>query len=386
MRFNPALENLKPYKAGPSLAEIKERFHQERVSEMAANEIPWGPFPEVVKSLTTSLERLNRYPDGACSSLRSALSERLSIRTDQLSFGNGSLEVLMLLGQALLSPTRGVVFPHPSFVIYKAIALMHEAPLAAVPLVEFNLDLDAMAAAVTADTSLVIICNPNNPTGGYVPPAVLRSFLEAMPREVVVVLDEAYVEFVTSPEHQDTSRWVDEFPNLVILRTFSKIYGLAGLRIGYAIAQPEVIQAVDKLRQPFNVDSLAQAAATEALRYPERVLERRDIIAAEKSRMIASLKKLDIDCYRGEANFLLVDVTGLSIPGPEVGQELLARGILTRSGYAMDCPGWIRVTIGTGPQNDAFLAAMKDIRTGKVHEHAQVEDAAVDAGSLSSES
>jgi histidinol-phosphate aminotransferase len=232
----------------------------------------------------------------------------------------------------------------------------------------------------------VIVCNPNNPTGTYIEPEVLHAFLERVPADVVVALDEAYGEFVTSPLREETATWVKRFPNLVVLRTFSKIYGLAGLRVGYAIADSEVIGALDKVRQPFNVDSLAQVAASESLRNPERVAERRNTIAAERRRLTALLEEAGIKCHPGEANFLLVDVTDLGIPGPEVGQALLAKGILTRSGYAMNCPGWIRVTIGQAEEGNLFVGAMKELREGRAHVDAQDTDTAVDAGSLSPES
>jgi len=267
----------------------------------------------------------------------------------------------MLLAQAFLSPEHHVIFPHPSFVMYRTIAMAHGAPFTAVPLKKLDYDLEATLAAVRDDTSLLIICNPNNPTGSYIEPAALRSFLRAVPPEVVVVLDEAYGEFVTSPAQEDTAGWLAEHPNLVVLHTFSKIFGLAGLRIGYGMAHPQIVQALDKVRQPFNVDSLAQVAAVESLRHPERLQERRAWIAAEKDRLATSLTALGIACHPSQANFLLVDVTRLGIPGPEVAQALLERGILTRSGYAMDCPGWIRVTIGEVAEGDLFLGAMAEL-------------------------
>ena len=362
MRFNPVLEKLTPYRAGPPSAEIRDRYHLGRLAELSANESPWGPFPEVVEALKAALDGLNRYPDGSCGELRRALAGRLRVAEDQLMFGNGSCELLMLLGQALLGPQSHAVFPHPSFVMYRLIALANGAPFTAVPLRDLDYDLDAMAAAVREDTSLLIICNPNNPTGSYLEPVVLRAFLDRVPPETVVVLDEAYVEFVTSPAHEDSINWLAEHPNLVILRTFSKIYGLAGLRLGYGIADPQVVDALDKIRQPFNVDSLAQIAAVESLRQPRRMEERRRAIVAEKLRIAGRLAELGIVCHASEANFLFVDVTKLAVPGPEVAQALLGRGILTRSGYAMGCPGWMRVTIGEAGEGDLFLEAMADLR------------------------
>jgi histidinol-phosphate aminotransferase len=386
MRFNPVLDRLTPYRAGPSLGEIRKRYDLDRIVEMSANEVPWGPFPEVADALKAAVGRLNRYPDGACAELRKLLAQQLGVHEECLCFGNGSCELLMLLGQALLTPDLHAVFPHPSFVMYRSIVTARGADFSAVPLKGLEHDLGAMLRAIRDDTSLVIICNPNNPTGSYIEPSDLRAFLAEVPEETVVVVDEAYGEFVTCAAREETAHWVAEHPNLVVLRTFSKIYGLAALRLGYGIADPEIVMALDKMRQPFNVDSLAQSAALESLRHPEHVVERRNTIAAERARVARLLGELGIACHPSEANFLLVDITSLGIPGPEVGQALLAQGILTRSGYAMDCPGWIRVTIGEASEGDLFVAALKRLCLGGAHRGGRNEDAAVDAESLSPES
>ena len=386
MRLNPVLEKLTPYRAGPPLAEVRRRYQLEHVAVLSANEVPWGPFPEVVEAMREALDGLNRYPDGACNDLRALVAHARGVSEDMLVFGNGSCELLMLLGQALLSPQHHVVFPHPSFVMYRSIALAQGAPFSAVPLKNLDYDLEAMLAAVRQDTSLLIVCNPNNPTGSYLDPAVMRAFVSQVPSDVVIVLDEAYEEFVTAPGHEDSTGWLPEFPNLVILHTFSKVYGLAGLRIGYGVADPQVVQALDKVRQPFNVDSLAQVAAATSLRLSERLEERRRRIAAERTRLGARLKEMGIVYHPSQANFLLVDVTGLAIPGPEVAQALLERGVLTRSGYAMDCPGWIRVTIGEVEEGDQFLAAMAELRSTKATAPTAHADDGLNAEALSPES
>jgi len=386
MKFNPVLERLKPYRAGLSLDEIRKRYDVEQIAIMSANEVPWGPFPEVVESLKSAVTGLNRYPDGACAELRRTLAERLGVDESNLCFGNGSCELLMLLGQALLTPEHHAVFPHPSFVMYRSIVLSRGGPFTAVPLIGLEHDLEAMLNAVRADTSLVIVCNPNNPTGAYIEPEALRSFVARVPRDTAIILDEAYGEFVTDRAREETAAWVAEHRNLVVLRTFSKIYGLAGLRLGYGIADSEIVQALDKVRQPFNVDSLAQIAAVESLRQPARLAERSSKIAAERRRLTAALAELGIACHPSQANFLLVDVTGLAVPGPEVPQALLAKGILTRSGYAMDCPGWIRVTMGDEREGDLFLAAMGELTRVQERDAAQEAGSTEDAESLSPES
>jgi len=362
MRLNPALENLTPYRAGPPLEDIRRRYRLERVSRLSANESPWGPFPEAVEAMKAALEGLNRYPDGACNELRGLLAERLNVAEDRLTFGNGSCELLMLLGEVFLGPGRHAVLPHPSFVMYRAIALAQGASFSEVELPNLDYDLEAMLAAVREDTTLLIVCNPNNPTGTHVQGPHLKAFLRRVPAQVAVVLDEAYGEFVTPAKQVDSVDWLDEFPNLVILRTFSKIFGLAGLRVGYGVAHPEVVQALDKVRQPFNVDSLAQVAASASLRLPARLEERRRMATAERERVEKRLDELGVAHHPSEANFILFDVTRLGIAGTGVAQSLLEKGVLTRSGYAMECPGWIRVTIGEAEENDMFLEALAELR------------------------
>ncbi|MBN1321784.1 MAG: histidinol-phosphate transaminase [Thermoleophilia bacterium] len=386
MRLNPVLDKLTPYRAGPPVAAIQRQYGLDRVVKLSANEIPWGPFPEVVEALKRAVEGLNRYPDGSCGELRSLLAQRLSVPEECLMFGNGSCELLMLLGQAFLGPRHHAVIPHPSFVMYRSIAMLNGAPFSAVPHRDLEYDLDAMLAAIGDDTSLLIICNPDNPSGGYLEPEVLRAFLNRVPDDVVVVLDEAYGEFVTSPTRQEATSWLSDHANLVILRTFSKIYGLAGLRIGYGVADRQVVEALDKVRQPFNVDSLAQIAAAESLRLPERMEHRRQQVAAERDRLALNLAKLGIKYRPSQANFLLVDVTELGIPGPEAAQALLERGVLTRSGYAMDCPGWIRVTMGEVEEGDLFLAAIQELRDARGPDRVSHPVAGMSAETLSPES
>lgn len=385
MKLNPVLEQLTPYHAGPPVGELLARYQLERIARLSANESSLGPFPEVIEALKEAVAGLNRYPDGGCGHLRDAIAGRLGVARENLVFGNGSCELLMLLGEALLRPEHHAVFPHPSFVMYKLIALARGASFTPVPLPGLDYELDDMLAAVRDNTSLLIICNPNNPTGSFLEPRHLRPFIEKVPEDTVVVLDEAYGEFATSPAHEDSTAWLSDYPNLVILRTFSKVYGLAGLRIGYGIAHKEIIEALDKLRQPFNVGALAQVAALESLRHPERLAERRQFIAAERQRMADSLTRLGIAHHPSEANFILIDVTRLGVPGPDVAQALLERGIMTRSGYAMGCPGWIRVTIGEAEENDIFLAAMSELRHPQAEEIRHVYNG-LDAEALSPES
>lgn len=361
MKLNSALEGLVAYKAAPPLDEIASHYGLCRLVKLASNECADGPFPEVVDAMSRELAGLNRYPDGGCDRLRAELAVSLAVPPEQLVFGNGSCELLMLLGQALLSPGDGMVYADPSFVMYHTIGVLRQARISAVPLRDHTHDLDALAAAIDADTRMVIVCNPNNPTGTLLPGDALRAFVRAVPADVVVVLDEAYVEFVSSPVYEDPVPWLQEHENLIVLRTFSKIYGLAGLRVGYGIGNRVLIDALDKVRQPFNVSTLAQVAAVESLRHPDRLRVRRDETARERLRMEIALERLGIEFIPSHANFLLLDVEGLPVPGKEVPQALLERGVMTRSGYAMGCPGRLRVTIGTEEENDLFLEQLAAI-------------------------
>jgi len=362
MKLNPVLERLTPYRAGPPLAAVQRRYNLAEIARLSANESPEGPFPEVIEAVKQAASGLNRYPDGWCAELREALAAQLNIPEGCLVFGNGSCELLTLLADAFLGPDRHVVFPMPSFVMYRLIALANSTAFTAVIQPDLRYNVDALVEAVRDDTTLLIVCNPNNPTGDYLDPRQLRALIDRVPDHTVVVLDEAYGEFVTAAADQDTAPWIADYPNLVVLRSFSKIYGLAGLRIGYGIARPEVIDALDKLRQPFNVGTLSQVAALESLRHPLRMEDRRAHVDSERRRITASLDDIAVNVLPSQGNFLLVDVTALTLPGEEAVQALLERGVMVRSGYAMGCPGWIRVTIGKVEENDHFLTAMRELR------------------------
>lgn len=361
MKTTPAVERLKPYLAGPKLQDILRDFSLEEIVLLHANECPEGPFPEVVAAIGRALPGLNRYPDPDCVELRLLLSRQLGVPPENLMFGNGSCELLKFLAEGFVGPGEGIVYPHPSFVMYGILAAQRQARVTPVPLRQHFNDLEAMAAAVSVDTRLAIVCNPNNPTGTYHAPAALRRFLDSVPQSALVVLDEAYGEFVTAAEWEDCAGWVQDYPNLVVLRTFSKIYGLAGLRIGYGIAQPDVVQAVDRLRQPYNVNALAQVAAAESLRHPHQVIARRLHVKSERERLHSALAPLGVRHTDSQANFIFLNIEGMSVPGEEVPRSLLSRGVMTRSGYFMDCPGWMRVTIGSVEEDDAFLDAFASL-------------------------
>ena len=356
MRLNPVLEKLTPYRAGPPLAEIRGRYQLERVARLSANERPWGPFPEVIEAMKGALDGLNRYPDGAAASCGACWPSSLNVAENPAHVRQRFLRAADAAGRGLSrsGAARGVaasLVRHVPRYRSRARSLLHRGALP-----DLDYDLEAMLAAVQEDTSLLIICNPNNPTGSYVQGNELRAFLESVPADVGVVLDEAYGEFVTArPSRRTRSPGWPTFPNLVILRTFSKIYGLAGLRVGYGIADPQLVQALDKVTAALQRRLPGPGGRGRVAALPARVEERRQDGRRREGNAGERLDALGVACHPSEANFLLVDVTRLGDPGPEVAQALLERGILTRSGYAMDCPGWIRVTIGEAEENDMFL-------------------------------
>lgn len=355
MRFIPALEHMVAYEPGQPIELVMRRFGLSDVVKLASNEFPLPPFDAVKEAIVGALDDLNRYPDGHATDLRAALATHYGRTPEQVAVGNGSCELLMLLGDALLEKGDEVVFAEPSFVVYTDICLRHEARAVRVPTVDFRHDLEAMAAAVTPRTKMVVVCNPNNPTGTYVPVADIARLVEAVPQDVLVVVDEAYNEFVTAADSQDSLALQAAHDNVIVLRTFSKIYGLCGLRVGYGLCAPPLTEAFDKLRQPFNVNRLAQVAALEALNHQDEVALRRRTNAEMRDFLVARLAERGRVSVPSEANFMLVDTRDLCHPQDQVCGALLSMGAIVRDGNALGCPGWARVSVGTQAEIEFFL-------------------------------
>ena len=358
MRFASTLAQIVPYEPGAPMELGMRRYGLTQVAKLASNEFPLPPFDEVKTAITGALDDLNRYPDGNATDLRAALAEHYGRTSAQIIVGNGSCELHMLLGEALLEPGDEVVFADPSFVMYNDICVRRGARARALPSIEYRHDLQAMAAAVGPRTKIVIVCNPNNPTGTYEPAANIADFVAQVPDEILVVIDEAYNEFVTAADSQDTLATQRRHQNVCVLRTFSKIYGLCGLRVGYGLCSDELATAVDKVRQPFNVNRLAQVAALEALRHQDQVAERREMNAEARSYMVERLSEMGRATVQSEANFMLVDVRDLCHPQEEVCGALMSMGAIVRDGNALGCPGWARVSIGTKQETDFFLTKL----------------------------
>jgi histidinol-phosphate aminotransferase len=337
------------------------------VAMLASNESCYAPLPEVVEAAAGVLGGANRYPDPSYQPLRRALSERYGVPAQRIALGNGSCDILLAAGEALLEPGAEVVYAWPAFSVYPQLAATSGARGIQVPLDEdWRHDLDAMLAEITVATRLVLICNPNNPTSTALGLEPIEAFLDRVPRHVCVILDEAYVEF--SLALGDTYASVEllkRWPNLVLLRTFSKVYGLAGLRAGYALsASDELRTAVDQLRQPFHLNIAAQAAAVEALNHQDAVDQRVTMTIAERSALVDGVRALGLEVAESDANFIWVVLPQAEDPAAaeaDVIKGLLERGVLVRAGASLGRAGAMRVTVGTGAENQRFVAALGEL-------------------------
>lgn len=363
MRFVTHLENVPSYEPGAPPELVRARYGLDEVVKLASNEYPLAPFEEVKAAIAQSLDLLNRYPDGHSLDLRVALAEKHGHQADGVIVGNGSCELLLLLGDALLEGGDEVVFADPSFLLYRGACLRRAARPVAVPLRDFTHDLEAMLAAIGPRTKMVIVCNPNNPTGTYLPAADVAAFARKVPHDVLIVIDEAYNEFVGAPDRQDTVRLTREHHNVIVLRTFSKIYGLCGLRVGYGLCGTDLCAALDRVRQPFNVNRLAQIAAREALRHDDQVVKRRAESAALRAHLTSSLTSIGRPVVPSEANFVLVGADGLRHPREEVVAALMSLGVIVRDGLAFGLPGWMRVSVGTRPEIDVLMDRLETLVT-----------------------
>ena len=346
---------ISPYQPGKPITELAREMGipVEKILKLASNENPLGMSPKAKKAVAAAISGIERYPDQF--ELIKAVAERCGLAQNQVVLGNGSNDVLDLIARVFLAPGRSAVFAQHAFAVYPLATLSTGAELIATPAKNYGHDLDAMRAAIRPDTRIVWIANPNNPTGNFLPYPEVRAFLEAVPQDVVVVLDEAYNEYLPPAERVDTAAWIADFPNLVVTRTFSKIFGLAGLRVGYALASAEIADLMNRVRQPFNVNNLAIAAAIAALDDHLFVAESYELNRRGMEQLVAGLKRLGLEHIPSHGNF----VTFRAGDGAAVNQKLLKQGVIVRpiGGYGL--PEWLRVTIGTEPENARFLEALE---------------------------
>jgi histidinol-phosphate aminotransferase len=354
IEFNRRIEDIPVYPAASTYA-----FEGELV-KLASNETPFPPHPQVMEAVEAQLRTLNRYPDPEKAMLRRRISERTGVPVGRVAVGNGSCEILLAAAEAMLEPGAEVVYAWPSFSIYPHLAAMAGARAITVPLNEAGEhDLEAMAREITAATRLVIVCNPNNPSATALPPATIDAWVAELPRHVAIVLDEAYVEFSSLQDPDDSLDLLGRHPNLVLLRTFSKVYGLCGLRAGYALGSESFRLAVDRVRQPFSVNALAQAAAAEALRHQDEVERRVEQNTIERVHVESELEERGLDTTDSQANFSWVSLGERD--EDEVVDGLAERGVIVRAGKALGEAGRMRVTYGTRRENDRFLAALDEL-------------------------
>src|SRR3954468_8302875 len=334
----------------------------EDVAMLASNESPWGPAPQVLEVAARAAAAANRYPDPSYSALRTALSKRYGVPANRIAVGNGSVDILMAAGEALLEPGAELVYAWPSFSVYPQLPAASGATAIEVPLDDDHKhDLEAMASEITVATRLGIVCNPNNPTSTALPLGDISAFVDRLPAEVCVILDEAYCEFNLLDDPDASVDLLERHPNLVLLRTFSKAYALAALRVGYALCGSEsFVKAVHQVRQPFVVNGVAQAAAIEALKHSDAVAERVERTVAARVEIDSGLERLGIAPADSQANFCWFDLPD-GVEEDAVVAGLSERGVLVRAGGALGRDGALRVTYGTTEQNQRFLAALGEL-------------------------
>jgi histidinol-phosphate aminotransferase len=356
----PGVRSLQPYVPGKPVEELERELGIHGAIKLASNENPLGPSPKAVEVIRGQLAELARYPDGGGFRLRDALAARHGVTPDQITIGNGSNDLLELVTRAFVTPENEVVFSQHAFAVYPIVTQAVGARAVVVPARDWGHDLDAMARAVTPRTRMVFIANPNNPTGTWLKAAPLKTFLAALPAHVIPVLDEAYFEYVSEPEYPDTTQWMKDFPQLVVTRTFSKVFGLAGLRVGYAVSQPDVADLLNRVRQPFNVNSLAQAAALVALDDREHLKRSHEMNHAGMKQLESGFRELGLSWISSVGNFVAVATPQ---PGRVLYQKLLREGVIVRPVDNYEMPNHLRVTVGLPDENARFLAALAKVLT-----------------------
>ncbi len=356
VKLRPQLVAIPPYVPGLRIEEVRRRYGLDRVVKLASNESPLPPFGPVLELLPQWAAELNRYPDNDCWEVRRALAAHLGVGPDNVIVGNGSGEVLLAAFMAAVSVGDKVVFAHPSFLLYSIYCRILGSVPVPVPLREGRHDLEAMAARVDDATRLVIVCNPNNPTGTYVSHRELKRFIEAIPEDVLVIVDEAYYEYADAPDFPQLLPSAVQLPNVLVLRTFSKIYGLAGLRIGYAVGNSQLIAEVRKTQGPFTVNDLAQRAAVESLRHQDIVKERAMLNSRERDRLYCEYRRLGLEFLPTQGNFIYVRLGADTSP---VQEYFLSHGVIVR---AFSDDGWFRVTIGLPEENDRLVSVIEQFQ------------------------
>ncbi len=357
--FRQELENLQPYPPGKPIEEVQREHGLTDVVKLASNENPYGPSPMAIEAIKAELSELHLYPESGCFYLRKKLADRLGVPAENLLFGNGSDEVVALMTMAFLDEQTNIVCSERTFIRYEMGATSMGARTIRVPMKDWRHDVDALAKAIDANTRFVFVANPDNPIGSGVTAAEIRRLLESVPSSVIVVLDEAYYEYARAwSEYPDSIALLSEFPNLVVLRTFSKAYGLAGIRLGFGIGHPQIWNAVDRVRPPFNVNRLAQVAAQAALDDTDHLRRTVDGNRAGLKYLYTELERLGLEFVPSYANFVLVNMKRPALP---LYESLLQRGVIVRPMGIYQLPEHLRISVGLPQENETFIAALSKV-------------------------
>lgn len=352
---NPYIFKIKPYVPGKPIDEVRRELGLKSVIKLASNENPYPPSPKALAAMSLAAREVNRYPDSGCFLLRRTLARKLNIDDDQLIFGNGSDEIIVLAAKAFAAKGDDIIIAKPSFLIYEIASTLSGARLHQVPLKSFRYDLRAMKAKVNARTKIIFIGNPDNPAGTYVTHAQVEDFLRSVPKSTLVFFDEAYFEYVQAKDYPDTLGLMKKYPNVITTRTFSKMYALAGLRVGYGVARREIIDILNRLREPFNVNSIAQAAAVAVLGDEAYYRHIAKDVNEQRKFLYRSLESMDIAFEKSFTNFILVHVGGDS---SQVATRLLKKGVIIRDMAVWGLKGYIRVSIGSASENKRFIKSL----------------------------
>lgn len=355
-----SLKDVKPYVPGRPIEEVKRELGLRHVVKLASNENPYPPSPKVLQAMATASRNVNRYPDGGCHYLREAISKKFNVDSRQIIFGNGSDELIVMAVRALVNDGDEVVIPKPSFLIYTIASQIAGARIKEIPLREFHYDLEAMQKAVTKKTRVIFLGNPDNPAGTYLTQKSMEEFLKRIPSETLVFMDEAYFEYVHANDYVDSLGLMKAFPNLMVSRTFSKMYGLAGLRIGYAFADPELIGYFERLREPFNVNSMAQAAALACLKDSAYYRAIAKDVEEQRKYLYDQLDRCGVRYEKSFTNFILVSSP---IPARDMTRKLLQQGVIIRDMTNWGLTDYIRVSIGRASENKKFIKAFQKCLT-----------------------
>lgn len=357
----PNILKVKPYIPGKPIEEVKRELGLKSVIKLASNENPYGPSPRVMRAMALAVRGVNRYPDGACFYLRRQIAKRLRVDDQQIIFGNGSDEVIVLAVRAFVSEGDEVIIAKPSFLIYEIASLIEGARVREVALKGFRYDLEGMKRAVSPKTKIIFIGNPDNPAGTYIPKDELKSFINGIRKDILIFIDEAYFEYVHAKDYPDGTDFLKEHNNVVVTRTFSKMYGLAGLRIGYGVGDPAVIDVLNRLREPFNVNSVAQAAAIACLKDQKYYKDIARLVEKERAFLYDQFRSLGFHVEESFTNFILLKVEKDS---SSVARALLKKGVIVRDMAVWGLKNYIRITIGSHKENLLLIKSLKQV----VHE------------------